>query len=374
MENAVIAPKKNRLLSLDAFRGLTIAAMIIVNTPGNQEAYTQLDHAQWDGCTMTDLVFPFFLFIVGVSLVFSLSKRRELDGGRGLAPQILRRTLIIYALGMVLNAIPNYHPSTIRILGVLQRIALCYCAASFLFIKTRVRTQAILTAAALLGYWLIMTQIPVPGYGAGVLTKEGSLASWLDRLILGAHTYRQGPYDPEGILSTIPALATTMLGIFAGLWLRSERAAAQKTRGLMRGGAILFIIGWLWSMSFPLNKALWTSSYVLYTGGLALWLLALCYWLIEIKDIKAWSKPFEIFGINAIAAYMLPIFLLKFLVLFKLNVPGGEPIQLRIFICDHVFGTWLSPLNASAAFAFSYMALWLGFFWLLYKRNIFIKI
>ena len=374
MENTVTAPQKSRLLSLDAFRGITIAAMIIVNTPGNQEAYKQLDHAEWNGCTMTDLVFPFFLFIVGVSLVFSLSKRLERDGGKGLAPQIFKRTLIIYALGMVLNAIPNYHPSTIRILGVLQRIALCYCAASFLFIKTRMRTLAALTAAALLGYWLIMTQIPVPGYGAGILTKEGSLASWLDRLILGAHTYRQGPYDPEGILSTIPALATTMFGIFTGLWLRSARTAWQKTRGLMRAGAFMFIAGWLWSLSFPLNKALWTSSYVLYTGGLALWLLALCYWLVEIKDIKAWSKPFEIFGINAIAAYMLPIFLLKFLVLYKLNVPGGEPVQLRIFICDHVFGTWLSPLNASAAFAFSYMALWLVFFWLLYRRNVFIKI
>ncbi|MCX5785211.1 MAG: heparan-alpha-glucosaminide N-acetyltransferase domain-containing protein [Elusimicrobia bacterium] len=374
MENITTAPQKSRLLSLDAFRGITIAAMIIVNTPGNQEAYKQLDHAEWNGCTMTDLVFPFFLFIVGVSLVFSLSKRLERDGGKGLAPQIFKRTLIIYALGMVLNAIPNYHPSTIRILGVLQRIALCYCAASFIFIKTTLRAQIAIAACALVGYWLVMTQIPVPGYGAGILTKEGSLASWLDRLVLGAHTYRQGVYDPEGILSTIPALVTTMFGIFTGLWLRSARTAGKKTRGLMRAGALMFITGWLWSLSFPLNKALWTSSYVLYTGGLALWLLALCYWLIEIRDIKAWSKPFEIFGINAIAAYMLPIFLLKFLVLYKLNVPGGEPVQLRIFICDHIFGTWLSPLNASAAFAFSYMALWLGFFWLLYRRNIFIKI
>ena len=144
--------------------------------------------------------------------------------------------------------------------------------------------------------------------------------------------------------------------------------------GLLAGGAALTLAGWLWGFSFPLNKALWTSSYVLYTGGLALWLLALAYWLIEMKGIKAWGKPFEIFGINAIAAYMLPIFLLKFLVLYKLPVPGGEPLQLRLFLCDHVFGTWLSPLNASAAFAFSYMGLWLGFFWLLYRKNVFIKI
>ncbi len=374
MQNTATAPQKSRLLSLDVFRGITIAGMIVVNTPGNNETYTQLDHSAWNGCTLTDLVFPFFLFIVGVSLVFSLSKRLERDGGKGLAAQIFKRTLILYAFGMVLNAIPNYHPSTIRILGVLQRIALCYCFASFLFIKTTLRTQIALAASALVGYWLIMTHFPVPGYGAGILTKEGSLASWLDRLVLGAHTYRQGVYDPEGILSTLPSLVTTLLGIFTGLWLKSKNTEQARAADLVTGGAAFILAGGLWNLAFPINKALWTSSYVLLAGGLALWLLALCYWLIEVKGRKAWAKPFEIFGINAIAAYMLPIFLLKFLVLYKLPVPGGEPIQLRIFICDHVFGTWLSPLNASAAFAFSYMGLWLAFFWLLYRKNVFIKI
>lgn len=374
MENTAAAPQKSRLLSLDVFRGLTIAGMIIVNTPGNNVAYPQLDHAEWNGCTMTDLVFPFFLFIVGVSLVFSLSKRLERDGGKGLAAQIFKRTLILYAFGMVLNAIPNYHPSTIRILGVLQRIALCYCLASFIFIKTTLRTQIAIAAGALVAYWLMMTQIPVPGYGAGILTKEGSFASWLDRLVLGAHTYRSGVYDPEGILSTLPSLVTTLLGIFTGLWLKAPNSENRRMAGLVAGGAVLAAAGWFWGLYFPINKALWSSSYVLYTGGLALWLLAACYWLIEMKGIKAWGRPLEIFGINAIAAYMLPIFLLKFLVLYKLPVAGGEPLQLRIFICDHVFGSWLAPMNASAAFAFSYMGLWLAFFWLLYRKNIFIKI
>jgi predicted acyltransferase len=365
----------SRLLSLDVFRGITIALMIVVNTPGNNEAYGQLDHAAWNGCTLTDLVFPFFLFIVGVSVVFSLAKRLEQGRTEGLVWQILKRALVIYALGMVLNAIPNYHPSSIRILGVLQRIAICYFFSSLLFIKTSVRTQIGITAAALLGYWLAMTYIPVPGIGAGVLTKEGSLASWIDRLVLGAHTYRGGVYDPEGLLSTVPSLATSMLGVFTGLWLRSAREQAAKLKGLLAAGALSALLGWLWGYSFPLNKALWTSSYVLWTGGLALWLLAACYWLIEMKGIKAWGRPFEIFGINAIAAYMLPIFLLKFLVLYKVPAAGAaDPVQLRIIICDAVFGTWLSPLNASAAFAFSYMFLWLAFFWLLYRRKIFIKI
>ncbi|OGR69278.1 MAG: hypothetical protein A2081_05520 [Elusimicrobia bacterium GWC2_61_19] len=374
MENA--EPRGNsRLLSLDVFRGLTIALMIIVNTPGNREAYAQLDHAEWNGCTMTDLVFPFFLFIVGVSIVFSLARRLEKGTTAGLVPQILKRALIIYAFGMVLNAIPNYHPSTIRILGVLQRIAICYFFGSLLFIKTGLKTQIAVVAAALLGYWLAMTYIPVPGIGAGILTKEGSLASWLDRVVLGAHTYRGGVYDPEGLLSTIPSLATTLLGVFTGLWLRSGRTQFEKVRGMLAAGLVSAAAGWLWGLAFPLNKALWTSSYVLFTAGLALWLLAAIYWLVEMKGIKAWGRPFEVFGVNAIAAYMLPIFLLKFLVLYKLPVAGAaEPEQLRVIICDGVFGAWLSPLNASAAFAFSYMLLWLVPFWLLYRKKIIIKI
>jgi len=363
-----------RLLSLDVFRGITIAAMIIVNTPGNREAYTQLDHAEWNGGTLTDLVFPFFLFISGVSLVFSLSKRLERGRTDGLAAQILRRTAIIFGLGLFLNAIPNCHPSTIRILGVLQRIAICYGATSILFIKTSLKTQIGIAAAALLGYWLAMTYIPVPGFGAGVLTKEGSLASFIDRALLGSHTYRQGVYDPEGILSTVPSLVTALLGVFTGLWLRSGRNDKNKIYGMLAAGAALVAAGRLWGIWFPINKALWTSSYVLYTAGLALWVFALCYRLIEVKGIKGWGRPFEIFGMNAIAAYVAPILMVKFLVLYKLDVPGGDPIQLRIWLCDRIFGAWLSPLNASAAFAFSYALLWLVPFWVLYRKKIFIKI
>lgn len=364
----------SRLLSLDVFRGLAVAAMIVVNTPGNSEIYRQLDHSEWGGCTVADLVFPFFLFIAGVSLVFSLSRRIEKGGDQGLIPQILKRAAIIYCLGMVLNAIPDYQLSTIRMTGVLQRIAICYGITAILFIRTGVKTQIAAAAAALLGYWLAMTYIPVPEFGPGLLTKEGSLASYLDRLILGRHVYRQGVYDPEGILSTVPALATAMLGVFTGLWLRREGEDNIKIFGMYLGGVALVSTGYIWDLWFPINKALWTSSYVLYTGGLALFALAVCYLLIDILDIKAWGRPFEIFGMNAIAAYMLPILLLKFLVLYKLDAPGGEPVQLRIWLCDRLFGAWLSPINASAAFAVSYTLLWLSVFWLLYKRKIFIKI
>jgi predicted acyltransferase len=363
-----------RLLSLDVFRGLTIALMIIVNTPGNTGSYVQLDHSAWNGCTLTDLVFPFFLFISGVSIVFSLSKRLAQGRTSGLIPQIFRRAVIIYALGMVLNAIPNYHPATIRVLGVLQRIAICYFFGSLLFIKTNLKTQIGVAAAALAGYWLAMTYIPVPGFGAGVLTRDGNLAAWLDRLLLGHHTYRP-EYDPEGILSTLPALVTTLLGMFTARWLKSSRTQAEKLNGLLAAGTTAAGLGWLWGLFFPINKALWTSSYVLFTAGLALWLLAACYWLIEMKGIKAWGRPFEIFGINAITAYMLPILLLKFLVYHKVAVAGSPELQQpRIIICDHLFGSWLSPNNASAAFAVTYMLLWMAAFWPLYRRKIIIKI
>lgn len=367
--------ESSRLMSLDVFRGITIALMIVVNTPGNREAYPMLDHAEWNGLTFADLVFPFFLFIVGVSIVFSLSKRLAEGRVEGQVGKIAKRALIIYAFGMLLNAIPNWHPSTIRILGVLQRIAICYFFGSLLFIKTSLRAQIGIAVAALVGYWLAMTYIPVPGYGAGILTREGSLASWLDRVVLGAHTYRQGPYDPEGILSTVPSLVTTLMGVFAGLWLRAQRAPLDKVKALAAAGLGSLALGWLWGQAFPVNKALWTSSYVLVTGGLALWLLAACYWLVELKAVKAWGRPFEVFGLNGIAAYLLPIFLLKFLVLYKVPVAGAaEPEQLRVIVCDALFGGWLSPLNASAAFAFGYAALWMGFFWLLYRRRIFFKI
>lgn len=366
--------KNGRLLSLDVFRGLTIAGMIVVNTPGNQLAYAQLDHSEWNGCTLTDLVFPFFLFISGVSLVFSLARRVEKGATQGLTAQIFKRTAIIFGLGLFLNAIPNWHPSTIRLLGVLQRIALCYCLGSLLYLRTGLKTQIGVAAGALAGYWLMMTYIPVPGYGAGLLTKEGSLASYIDRLILGPHTYRQGVFDPEGMLSTLPALATALLGTFSGVWLRGAGDGRRKALGLTLGGTVLMSAGSFWGLYFPINKALWTSSYVLYTGGLAMLALAFCYWLIELRGIKAWGRPFEAFGVNAIAAYIAPILLLKFLVLYKLPVAGGEPVQLRIWLCDRLLGTWLSPLNASAAFAFGYMFLWLGVFIVLKRRQILIKI
>jgi predicted acyltransferase len=371
-ENGIMT--KSRLLSLDVFRGLTIAGMVLVNSPGNETAYTQLDHSAWDGCTFTDLVFPFFVFIVGVSLVFSLSKRLEQGvSADKLLSKVFKRTAIIFGLGLFLNGFPYYHLSTIRILGVLQHIALCYYFGSLLFLKTRVRTQALIAVGLLVGYWLAMTRIPVPGYGIGNLTKEGNLAAYIDRMLLAGHMYRP-VYDPEGILSTLPAIATGLLGNLTGVWLLSQKhTPAQKVQAMIAASLVFVNAGLLWGRSFPINKALWTSSYVLWTGGLALLLLALCYWLIEIKNWRTWSKPFEIFGLNAIAVYLLHILFLKIQNLIHLPRPDGSSGNLRFFITQHLFG-WASLQNASLFYALGYTLLWLVVLWTLYRRKIFIKI
>lgn len=373
----MLNPNKNfpRLLSLDVFRGITIALMILVNSPGNQTAYACLNHSIWNGCTLADLVFPFFIFIVGVSLVFSLGK--QLAEGVPLNEIIIKvakRTFIIFLLGLFLNAFPRHFDfESLRIFGVLQRIAICYFLAALLFLTTRIRTQALIALALLICYWLIMTYIPVPGFGADILTPAGNLAAYLDRLVFSsAHLYGK-VFDPEGILSTMPALATTLLGNLTGAWLCSKSNKHVKLMGMLIAGLVSCSIGWIWGYYFPINKALWTSSYVLWTGGLALLLLALCYGLIEIQNWRRWSTPFIIFGTNAIAAYFLHIFFLKIQAIIHVQRIDGSPGNLRIYITEHLFG-WASLPTASLLYALSYTLFWLLILWVLYRNKIFIKI
>src|ERR1044072_8912106 len=291
-----MSPK--RLVSLDVFRGITIAAMVLVNNPGTWSSiYWPLEHAEWNGWTPTDLVFPFFLFIVGVSITLAFARRVE-EGSvkRDLYLKVIKRTAIIFGLGLFLNGFPYFQLGTIRIAGVLQRIALCYLIASLIFLTTKVRTQLLIALALLVISWLLMTRLAAPGYAPGDLSKEGSLASFIDRVILGPHIWKQGKvYDPEGLLSTIPAVATTLFGVLTGHWLRNERTRIEKVVGMFVAGAVCVALGWMWNAFFPINKALWTSSYVFFTAGLALQFLALCYWLIDIKGYKLWTKPFVIF-------------------------------------------------------------------------------
>ena len=370
-----------RLKSLDAFRGLTMAGMVIVNNPGDWgHVYPPLLHAEWNGCTPTDLIFPFFLFIVGVSITLS-------RGTMGDPWKIVKRALVIFGFGMVLALYPRWDFSVVRIPGVLQRIAVCYLAAAFLFRLTapahgnddarRVaqgRTLVLWIVALTLGYWAVMMLVPVPGGVAGDLTPSGNLGAYIDRKVFGAHLWVQSrTWDPEGLLSTVPALATTLLGCVAGLWLGSRATGPRKALWLVAAGIAALGIGLAWSLAFPLNKALWTSSYVWFTGGAAAIFLALCYTLIDLKGWTAWSRPFVILGLNAIALFVLSGLGTKFLSYHKVTGPDGNPVSLLRYIYAAWFVPLAEPVNASLLFALANLAVLFVVLWIMDRRGIYLK-
>jgi predicted acyltransferase len=360
-----------RLVSLDVFRGLTMALMVVVNNPGNWDTvYWPLLHAEWHGWTPTDLVFPFFLFIVGVSITLS---RKSAS-----VAAIARRAAIIFAIGLFLNAYPEFELATLRIPGVLQRIAVCYLAAALLFNGTRgnPRQHAILASIAavlLAGYWLVMTFVPAPGGVAGDLSPDGNVGAWIDRALMDGHLWKPR-WDPEGALSTLPAIATSLLGILAGLWIGSSRSPAEKTRGLLIAGAAGVVLGYVWNIVFPINKALWTSSYVLLTGGLAAWLLAACYWTIDVRQSRGWTKPFVILGTNAIALFVLASILASSLAATTVTGANGQPTALGAHIYSSFFVPLGPPRIASLLYALANLAvLFLCLAWM-YRRRLFLRV
>jgi predicted acyltransferase len=376
--------KTDRLISLDIFRGLTIAMMIMVNNPGTWSSiYPPLEHASWNGCTPTDLVFPFFLFIVGVSITLSLTKRKERGDDQGkLFLQIFRRGIIIFLIGFLLPVFPFINPGTgsivdfsnIRILGVLQRIGIVYIIASFIFLKANIKWQAILGAGFLLIYWFLMTVVPVPGIGHANLTPDTNLAAYIDRLFLSGHMWRDTKtWDPEGILSTLPAISTALCGVMLGHWIRVKNDPVHKTVWIFAAGNLAMAIGWLWALVFPLNKNLWTSSYVIFTAGLACQFFGMFYWLVDIQGYKRWTKPFVIYGMNAIAVYTLSEFTSR--LLYQITISSGSAkISIQQLIFNSVYLPILSPVNASLAYALSYVLFWLGVMWIFYKKGIFWKV
>ena len=370
-----------RLGSLDVFRGATIAAMILVNDAGDwDKTYHPLLHAPWNGWTPTDLIFPFFLFVVGAAIPYAFAGRLARSGDdRGpLHGQIARRSVILFALGLFLSWVPFYAVNwpAARIPGVLQRIAVVYCVAALAWLHLGKRSRAALAVVLLAGYWLAMVLIPVPGHGAGDLSPDGNLAGWIDHFLLGRHTWRKapGPGDPEGILSTIPSIATALLGLFAGDWLRSSRESREKLRGLLLAGCVATVAGLVADVWFPINKNLWTSSYVLFTAGLALLLLAPAYYLVDMKHRDGWSRPFAIFGTNAIVAFFGSTLMAKILYLIHLQTPEGAPITLQAWLYRHLFASWLPDYVASLGWALVFTAIWWGVTLALYRRRIFIKI
>jgi predicted acyltransferase len=378
-------PTRERLVSLDVLRGLTIAGMILVNNAGDWSyVFAPLQHAPWDGWTPTDLIFPSFLFIVGVSMAFAFARYLgpERPPGR-VYLRVARRVVILFGLGLVLNALncipwcPWWHILTgVRIPGVLQRIAVVYGITALLVLRTTPRQQAYAAALCLLLYWALMTLVPVPGYGTGVLTAEGNLAAYVDNLLLRGHLW-QGSWDPEGILSTMPAIASALFGVLAGQWLQTSRDPYEKVSGLFVMGGAGLLLGVAWDPFFPINKNLWTSSYVVFTTGMALAALAFCYWLVDIKRYRRLAIPFVVFGTNAITVYALSILLDWILAWWSLSQPDGSRVSLKTWIYVHGYAPWgqrFGPESASFLYALTYVLLWLGLMWLLYRKRIFINI
>jgi predicted acyltransferase len=363
-----------RLDSLDVFRGLTIAAMILVSTPGTWSAvYPSLDHAVWNGWTPTDLVFPFLLFAMGAAVPFAMARRR--GAPQAITRHVVRRAAVLFGLGLLLNAIeipPPLHWTTFRIPGVLQRIAIVYLAVTWITEQMSRRTQVAMVVSLAAGYWAAMTLVPVPGSGAGVLTPSGNLASFIDRALLGRHLLTPLS-DPEGLLSTLPAIATALFGVFAGDWLR-ESSETHRSFWLWAAGLAAMLTGLAWARTFPINKNLWTSSFALFSAGIAAQALAACHWLVDVQGWRRWSRPLVAYGRNPLAAYFLSV--------------GADSLLTRWLVADGASlksvvyrGAFVSSLRpafsaeaASLAYAIAYVALWGLILGEMYRRRVFIAI
>ena len=395
--------RRERLVSLDVFRGMTVAGMLLVNNPGSWSAiYPPLAHAAWHGWTPTDLIFPFFLFIAGITTHLSLGARAARGDDRGaLVRQVVRRGALIFLFGLFLSWFPGWQWGTIRdmpdptfwervvyrlehlrIMGVLQRIGLAYLVAGLVVVYVRsVKAQVVLATSILFGYWWAMTALPVPdtGYlGQLVLDQRGAtLDAWIDRAILTpAHMWGGGGgrFDPEGLFSTLPAAVTALLGVFAGRWIGGGRPIHERLSGLYAAGALGMMLGLMWHWVFPINKALWTSSYVLFAGGMACTVLATCMWIIDVHGRSGWTRPFVVYGVNPMVAFLGSGLMARLIYSMGKVEYGGETISVQAAVYRSVYLSWLSPVNASLAFALSFVLFWLGILWVLWRRGMVFKV
>jgi predicted acyltransferase len=354
--------KQDRLVSLDAFRGATVAAMILVNNPGSWTTiYWPLAHAPWHGWTPTDLIFPFFLFMVGASLAFS---------SRDSTREALARAIKTFGLGFFMAWYPRFDLATVRIPGVLQRIAICYFVVFLL--KRALSPRGLLgaTAALLVGYWALMTMVPLPDGGPPSLDPGRDLGAWIDRALMPGHLWVSSKtWDPEGLLSTIPAVATTILGFLAGRLFRLGLAADDILRRLILGGLVLTVAGLAWSGVFPMNKSLWTSSYALFTAGLANVTLAAFYWAGDVRGHPSFMRPFVIYGVNAIVVFVASGLLAKTLGRIRI-----DDIPSNTWLYQTLFTPWLNPHNASLAYALANVIGWFLILWWMDRRGLHIKV
>ena len=380
-----LPPSTARLLSLDVARGITIAFMIMVNNNGGAGAWGFMKHAHWNGLTATDLVFPTFVFLMGASVVFAIESRLARGATRA---QVVRHTVqraaILCLLGIVVNSFPLFELDHMRFYGVLQRIGVCYLVVSFLYLWNR-KALPIATAlvVALVGYWMLVRFVPVPGAGVPgrdvpFMDVRQNLVSWIDRQVFPYHLYLEAPdhnvRDPEGLLSDLPAIGTALMGLLTGIWLRTRRPITNRAAGLAAAAVGSLALGYLWAFWFPLNKNMWTSSYVLVAGGYSLTLLALTFWAIELKGWRTgWTWIWLVFGSNAIAAYMFSELLPP--VLQRLRFRSGDrTTDTMAYVFDHGFARVPDPGWAAFAYSVSFAAICFVPVWMLYRRRIFLKL
>jgi len=375
-----------RLLSLDVVRGITIAFMIMVNNNGGPGSWRFMNHAVWNGLTPTDLVFPTFVFVVGVSVVFAFDARLARGAPRArLAWHTVQRAVVLFLLGIVVNSFPFFQLQHMRFYGVLQRIAVCYLVVGLFYLwDNRAWTKVVALVAALVGYWVLVRWVPIPGVGTPgrdvpFMDMTQNLVSWIDRLVFPHHLYLYAPdhnvRDPEGLLSDLPAIGTALLGILTGLWLRSDKPASFKANGLAVAALSSLAIGYFWALWFPLNKNMWTSSFVLVAAGYSLALLAFAFWAIEVRGWrKGWTWVWLVFGLNAIAAYMFSELLPG--VLDNLTVPDGpgRHAALNVVIFEHIFARIPDPHWAAFAYSITFTAVCVIPVWILYRKKIFLKV
>lgn len=372
--------KPARLVSLDMLRGLTVAWMIVVNTSGDSRyTFHELAHSKWNGCTIADVIFPCFLFMMGISAQISIrSKLRKQTPKKDVLLQSLKRSALLFLFGLVVNSFPLFHLDTLRFCGVLQRIALCYflCVVLLMYFKPRVLVAC--TAILLIGYWIALRWIPIPhigypGLDVPLMDHFANLSSWLDRaLIPQAHLYRQGVYDPEGILATLPSLASTLIGALAGLWLQKQQSRGRTATGLLLASISCMTIGLVWAHWFPLNKRLWSSSFALFTSGTSLLLLWCFYALLDRKERQApkWLLPLVVFGTNALPAYIFSELLASALSTWHLS--SGLSLQKWLYQPFLHISATLSIAALSYAVAFMFVCFLATY--LLYRKHIFLKV
>jgi len=397
VEKTIAGP--SRVLSVDLLRGLTIAFMILVNDPGDWDhVFRPLDHAPWNGWTITDLVFPAFLFLMGASLVFSLASRAAKGNCRGtMAEHLFSRGGRVLLLGLVVAFFPRMHWTTLRYFGVLPRLAICYVLAGLVLLMTRrLRWLALVVVVILVAYAVLLRWVPVPGFGmpgrdVSLLDRNGNWVAYVDRAVVAwtqkwLHTGAlfEGTRDPEGLLSSVPAVASTLLGAMAGVWMRrvghGRISVAHMRWGLLAAGAALFAAGEVWSVWLPVNKNLWTSSYVLLMGGLTAMILAVCSWLVDRRPepwpvaLRAVTWPWFVFGANAIAAFTFSEAFVKSMLLLRTVDADGDTQTFWASIYDNVFARHGSTEVTSLLFAMAFVALCFLPNWWLWHKRVFLKI